>query len=251
MAQAQVSFLYGTSISSPPASTSQLGTPPWLQVLIEDSGANEVLMTITPFFQDPAPPADPLTTYPSVFVSELAFNLNLDTPASVVYAGDCFSVEASICSNFVGRPQNGIFTGANNQGVSGSGQTSGYDLSVNLPPPPGSAPNVLNAGDVISFKLAAPSLDAGTFTSASFLAQTSNAGDYYTVAKIQGLRGNPNSTVISGEPQAEPPIPPETEVPAPLPLLGAASALAFSRRLRLRRQLHRRAQPVCVSWRRA
>jgi hypothetical protein len=228
-----VTFFYGTSISVPPATTSQLGDPPWLQVDINDVSSGVVNMKISPVFQSALPPA----TYPDVFVSELAFNL-IGAPLPVAYGGNCLSAEAAICTGFLTGANNGIFSGNNNQGVSGSAQTSGYDLSVNLPPPPGSAANVLNGGNFISFDLTGVSAD-------DFLAQTSNAGNYYTVAKVQGLAGTPGSTVISGEPGGEPPIPPDTTVPTPLPILGAASALACSRRLR-RRVQRGRGVPVVV-----
>lgn len=130
----------------------------------------------------------------------------------------------------------------NTQGVSGGAQTGGYDLLVDLPPPPGSGPTFLNGGDSITFNLTG----AGLYAEA-FLAQTANAGAYYTVAKVQGLTGQPDSTVISGEPGGEPPIDPETQVPGPLPILGAASAWAFSRRLRRRVQVGQSVLPAVGS----
>jgi hypothetical protein len=73
-AQDSVQFLYGTSISSPPAMNSQLGTPPWLQVditnLVSGDPTGGVRMKISPVFQDDS--TNPTTTYPDVFVSELA-----------------------------------------------------------------------------------------------------------------------------------------------------------------------------------
>lgn len=234
-AQDFLQFSYGASISSPPATNSQLGTPPWLLVDITnlDPGnqSGGVRMKISPFFQDTS--TNPTTTYPDVFVSELAFNL-IGAPLSVSYGGNCVSNEAAICTGFLTGANNGIFSGNGNQGVSGSAQTSGYDLLVNLPPPPGSAANVLNDGNFIEFDLTGVGVDA-------FLKQTANPGNNYTVAKVQGLAGNPGSTVISGEPGGDPPIDPETQVPGPLPILGGASAWAFSRHLRRRVQSGRSA----------
>jgi hypothetical protein len=152
----------------------------------------------------------------------------------VAYGGNCVSFEIAICTGFENGANNGIFSGNGNQGISGSSQTSGYDLLVDLPPPPGSGSNVLNDGNFIEFGLAGVGADA-------FLKQTTNAGNYYTVAKVQGLEGRPGSTVISGEPGGDPPIDPETQVPGPLPILGGATAWAFSRRLRRRVQLGGRA----------
>jgi hypothetical protein len=183
-------------------------------------------MKISPVFQDDS--TNPTTTYPDVFVSELAFNL-IGAPLSVAYGGNCVSFEIAICTGFENGANNGIFSGNGNQGISGSSQTSGYDLLVDLPPPPGSGSNVLNDGNFIEFDLTGVGADA-------FLKQTTSAGNYYTVAKVQGLEGRPGSTVISGEPGGDL-IDPETQVPGPLPILGAVSAWAFSRRLRRRVQV--------------
>ena len=236
-----VQFLYGTSISSPPATNSQLGNPPWLQVditnLLSGDPTGGVRMKISPVFQDAT--TSPTTIYPDVFVSELAFNL-LGAPLSVAYGGNCVSFETAICTGFETGANNGIFSGNGNQGISGSAQASGYDLLVDRPPPPGSGSNVLNDGNFIEFDLTGVGADA-------FLKQTTNAGNYYTVAKVQGLDGTPGSTVISGEPGVDPPIPPETQAPGPLPILGAASAWAFSRRLRRRVQVGQGVLPAVGS----
>jgi len=93
-----------------------------------------------------------------------------------------------------------------------------------------------NSQAPIRLFIQAPSV---TFNVADFLGGLSTNG-YQTATKIQGLNGTPGSTVITGTGElipAEPPIDPETQVPGPLPILGAASAWAFSRRLRRRVQV--------------
>lgn len=252
-ASAQVEFLYGAPIpkgDSPPAPAPPIllpkppGDPYWLQVLINEGDiAGEVVMTMNAFFQEQAVSPDTTpTVFPDPFVSQVAFNfidtLNIPIDAAGVsyVSGSCSSIEAAICENFTGMSENGVFGQNNLMGVSGGAQTSGYDLLINLPPPKGSAKNVLNGGNTITFKLFGSGLSP-----AAFLGRSETSGQYYSVAKVQGLcpddlesDSDECSTVISGEPNEEPPTPKEDQVPAPLPLLGACAAWTFSRRLRRR-----------------
>lgn len=241
-AKAQVEFLYNAPIAIPPGEVAPPGQPPWLQVLIDTVGKDTVQMTMTSTLSDPSP-----------FISEVAFRLDpslFPLLANVNYVPEtCRSNEAAICTNFLGNSKNGVKFGVNTQGISGGAQTSGYDLLIDLPPPPGSGSTFLNGGDSISFQLTGTGLYAEAFLppQQAFLAPTANSGAYYTVAKVQGLPGEPGSTVIAGEPGGDPPIEPETQAPGPLPILGGASAWACSRRLRRRVQRGRDGLPAVRS----
>lgn len=222
-------FTYGTSISSPPATNSQLGTPPWATVTLTEQADGLFWMDIdTSFSSTQTPPSDPSVT-------QLAFNLNNNYSS---YGTNAFSLVSPFCepnSSTTTTTCDGSISLAyalDGQGITGAGQPKGgFDLLVQLPPP---GKKLDNSQSPIRLFIQAPTI---TFSVADFLGGLSKDG-YETAAKIQELNGNPGSTVITGTGGGgEPPIDPETQVPGPLPILGAASAWAFSRHLRRRVQV--------------
>jgi hypothetical protein len=227
-----VVFTYGTTISDPPATNSQLGTPPWATVTLTEQADGLFWMDIdTSFNSTQTPPSDPSLT-------QLAFNLNTNYSS---YGTNAFSLVNPFClpnspttTTTCDGKDLALAYALNGQGITGSGQPQGgFDLLVQLPPP---GVKLDNSQAPIRLFIQAPTT---TFSVADFLGDVSTDG-YETAAKIQELKGTPGSTVITGTGELkpeEPPIDPETQVPGPLPILGGASAWAFSRRLRRRVQL--------------
>jgi len=238
-----VVFTYGKSISAPEADNSQLGPPPppWATVTLTEQTGGQFLMNIDTSFA-PEDGSNPSLT-------ELAFKLNPSyaTPLSFsffapcIYAGLGSPPSPQTCGGDLGLDSSD-FAGDGSVGVSGADQTSGYDFFVDLPP---NGQKLNNAQSPIELSIQGPA----DFGIAYFLLgspQDIENKDYATVAKIQelievptGCEGDactfPGSTVITGSGSNEPPGPPEeSQVPGPLPLLGAATAFGFSRKLRYR-----------------
>jgi len=199
----------------------------------------------TSFASTQTPPSDPSLT-------QLAFNLNGDYSS----IPDPFTLVTPFCtpnSPSTTTTCDGSISleyDLDNVGVSGSGQTSGYDLLVQLPPP---GLKLDNSQSPIRLYIQGPS---SSFSVVDFFEACSNGalydggcptGDYQTVAKVQELNGNPNSTVISGTGTFTPGGEPEdNSVPGPLPIIGAATAFGFSRKLRQRIGAQRRTAPYAL-----
>jgi hypothetical protein len=123
----KVVFTYGTSISSPPATNSQLGTPPWATVTLTEQAGGLFWMDIdTSFNSTQIPPSDPSLT-------QLAFNLNTDYTS---FGTTAFKKVSPFCepnSSTTTTTCDGSISLAyalNGQGITGSGQPQGgFDLA--------------------------------------------------------------------------------------------------------------------------
>lgn len=214
------------------------GIGPWLVAEITNanvttpSGTSAVTIKLTPKFYDYVPGG---STTPTNTITQLAFNLsNVPLAGSTTISklgpnasNYCTVISGSFSCTDAFSSQNDITSGVNNQNINGAGGTGGkgYDLLIDLPPPGGNLTDILSNGDIITLTIYGPNL-----TEASFNAI--NVDGYLAAAKVQRINciitngiESCGSTVIGST---------RKKVPAPLPILGAAAAFAYSRRIRQR-----------------
>lgn len=254
LAAQPVVFRYGVSISDPPASNSQLGFPVtpgtlplWAVVTFSDSETSpemgiaddHFLMEINALF-DPVDGGSPSLT-------QLAFNLlgdySADASAKASADADMFQVvgcssvnpDSTLC-DALAKGRISASYASNGMNVDGlSLKKQAFDFLLELPPPGepkldvGQSPIVLDIAAPAGFSVQAFKACSNDETFDAI--KGCSGGAYETVAKVQELRGSPNSTIISG---SDPPPLNGEPVPGPLPILGAASAFSLSRRLRQR-----------------
>jgi hypothetical protein len=152
----------------------------------------------------------------------IAFNLK----DNISVSGGCDSVVGDGC--LVGGSQFDQQSNAIN-GISTDSQFQAFDVALLLAPPPSNVR--FNGNDIIKYTLSGTGLSADQFI-------TTNPGGYCSAAKIGGIpivpisdNGGTTTTAIAVNCPGEIP---SSKVPAPLPLLGAAAAFGFSRKIRQR-----------------
>lgn len=168
----------------------------WLKAVFQEIEQGEVRLSLTAN----------LVQNSGAFISSAAFNLVNDIAISSV---TCLS--GSACANPAFNLDYNDVNMANN--------IRGFDLELLLPTSNAPSTNRLDGTDTVAFTI----LGAGlTFQSFNALNQPSQGGvqDIYAAARLQGY-GDGSSTVF-------------TQVPGPLPVLGAVAAFQASRRLRRR-----------------
>jgi hypothetical protein len=150
------------------------GTGPWLNVTFEDSGANQVLMTVTS-----------LLTGTSQFISQLYFNLDpaID-PTSITESGK------AVDSGSFTLPT--LSKGTNAFQADGDGK---YDLLYDFSTAAGGR---FNNSDVMTVTLSATGLTASSF---NFLSNPAGgSGPFYIAAHLQGISGGGSSWITTPEP---------------------------------------------------
>jgi hypothetical protein len=214
------SFTFDYDFSSP---TQPSGTGPWLRAVIEDTGTTgEVKITLSSLLTDPSEFFSGFDDDQSAPVG-IAFNLKDST---ISLSGGCTPFRGDGClDNPSGAsPQltqipNGI------NGISSDSRFQGFDVGLLLAPPPVGAR--FNSNDIIIYTLNGVGLTADQFN-------TTNPGGFCSAAKVGGTSAstvNGTTTAIAANCPGETP---SSKVPAPLPLLGAAAAFGFSRKIRRR-----------------
>jgi hypothetical protein len=204
------SYRFDFNTNSGPVAPS--GSGPWLSAVISPLGTIDesnpvysgVTITLAGNLSDP-----------NEFISSVGFNLTQSYVIDKYDVSDCFSASIACAdSNVLSNPANQPpeFQFAN--GI------QGVDIKIDLP---GSASSDrFQLGDTATFTLFAAGLSP-----ASFLDTNKPSGPIsgiYSAARVQGIQAGAGSTTITDP----------SSVPGPLPLLGAAVALGFSRRLRRR-----------------
>jgi|GEM_PF-2399480 len=179
-------------------------------------------------------------------LTQLAFNLlgDYSVDAEMFKVVGCSSPNpgSTICEALAKGAVSAAYQ-SNGMNVDGlSLKKHAFDFLVELPPP-GDPKLDVGQSPIILDIAAPPGFSVQAFKACSndevFNDITGcSGGAYETVAKVQELRGSPNSTLISGS--DPPPLLNGEPVPGPLPILGAASAFRLSRRLRQRLALARR-----------
>jgi hypothetical protein len=218
---ASFTFNYTNPIGSEPTPS---GAGPWLTAFIEDQVEVANIVKITLRNTTPgdglATGSDPYNTINGVVfnlknASSLVISAKSCTPTGTV---DCISTNPTETIRFA---PNNIDLGA------GGNQSKGFDLSLELPPPPSNSPSEsMGPGDVVTFVL--QNTGTGTFNANSFLSQ--NSRGWTTLAKVQAIGGFGPSSVICSSQDTKC----RRKIPAPLPILGAAAGFGLSRRLRRR-----------------
>jgi hypothetical protein len=105
----------------------------------------------------------------------------------------------------------------------------GWELGLNMPPPPGGPDNTLGStGEILTFVVSG-------LQESNFTPNAAAGGTYGCVHGQELLRGG--STRLCATLAGSPPV--KFSVPGPLPLFGAAAAFGYSRKLRTRIQSFR------------
>lgn len=246
-ASAQVTIKFPTVV--PANNTVPDGPAPWLTAIINDIATDVVSITLTPNF-----PAS-TTIDNQDFISQVSFKLNyFVSPNSILPAfsaltspPDSTNANQFVAGSYLSTPPAGdctksgtFFCGFGQDGINNTqfnpttssaeglefitGPAGLFDFSLILPPNPGSPANTLGAGDSATFYVKGGGLTASAFN------VERNAEGYTACAKVQGIgAGSEGSSVICDGVH----IP---KVPGPLPVLGAAAAFGYSRRIRARIQ---------------
>jgi hypothetical protein len=214
------SFTFDYDIFSP---TEPSGTGPWLQALIEDDDAatDTVTITLTSLLQDSSEFFSGANDDPTAPVG-IAFNLK----TFISLSGSCTVVQGDGCLE--GGPQLAQpqpFGSVN--GISSDPQFQGFDVALFLAPPTEGVR--FNNNDIIRYRLSGTGLSADQFVATNPSGYCSAAKIGAAPATVSALNGS--STVIAA---FCPGSIPSSQVPAPLPLLGAGAAFGFSRKLRRR-----------------
>lgn len=196
------------------------GSSPWLKVEIEDQSigiGQAVKIKVTNITQ----PTDSDTAISGiVFNLDNAENLGGLTAACPAFASSSATISCVPASEpgFITFSSNGV-----DLGVGGS-NAQGFDLALNLPPPPtGSA---LTPGQILDFTILLTSTTP-SFNSTSFISQ--NSSGYTTLARTNGTS---SAICASVDPQCVSSS--SQSVPGPLPISGAIAAFGASRVLRRR-----------------
>lgn len=212
------SFTFDYDFSSPTAAPS--GTGPWLQALIKDVSPGKVTITLNSLLQNSSEFFSGAADDPSAPVG-IAFNLK---DSSISLSGNCSVLQGDGC--LIGGPQLAQPSAGVN-GISSESQFQGFDVALFLDPlflatPPSTAGR-FNGDDIIQYTFTGTGLTADQFVA-------TNPSSYCSAAKIGTLPNGSNTVVAAFCPRQIP----SSEVPAPLPLLGAGAAFGFSRKLRRR-----------------
>jgi hypothetical protein len=214
-AQAAVTFDYNENVV--PGNPLPEGSQPYLTAIIQDINDNvglqtgQVKITLTNNLAG------------TTSVGQVAFNINpfkQTTSTGSISPGPAGQNPIPIPIPIPNDTplKTSITTGNDAISVPGSGNIGGFDLSIDM------NPQVYRAGRTLS--IIVTDITNPPLTANSFLSTNNNGtGDYYTLAKIQSIGQDGQSTVIKGTPRA---------IPGPLPILGAGIAFAYSRRLRRR-----------------
>lgn len=111
--------------------------------------------------------------------------------------------------------------------------STGWNIRLNTPPPPGAGTGAVlgGRGEIISFVISAPNLNINSFQAATL---GNNPNGFISCTHGQGLPNLSKSTEICGNKSFN-----GSKVPGPLPLLGAAAAFGYSRKIRTRIQSSR------------
>jgi hypothetical protein len=268
MLQAKASYTYEftTNVGTGPDPS---GTNPWLTAVVEDKFddssilANQVRITLTPTFTDLAN-----------FVSYVGFSIDPFVQTQADPNNFCTSSDTSKydCKDASFSPASLLEAVNNGVGFPGGGDPIGtppgasFDLVIDAGTGKGGPGSQLGGGESAAFLINGipdPNDPTSIFSAASFgkarnriMVNGVPTDGYSAVAKVQGLSCPPASASTTKPKSSDPcststeianpgegiPPDPQQGVPAPLPLLGAGSALAISRRLRQRLRLHH--QPV-------
>lgn len=213
------SFTFDYNFSSP---TQPSGTGPWLRAVIADTAnPGEVTITLSSLLQSASEFFSGVDDDSSAPVG-IAFNLKDST---ISLSGGCTPVTGDGCLDNPSGPSpqfTQITDGIN--GISTDSQFQGFDVGLLLPPPPAGVR--FNGNDVITYTLSGVGLSADQFLA-------TNRGGFCSAAEIGTASTSTNGfpTTIAANCPGEIP---SSKVPAPLPLLGAAAAFGFSRRIRRR-----------------
>jgi hypothetical protein len=121
--------------------------------------------------------------------------------------------------------------------------TKDWELALFTPPNPGGIDDKLSGqGDTISYTVLA-TVFAGTAQQRGLLIEDFNAsGNAFSCTHMKGITAsgsNPTSSRICTGQNPTPFVFPASSVPGPLPILGAAAAFGYSRKLRTRIQSSR------------
>lgn len=218
-------FFYDSviSIGKPNTSPPPVLGQPVVTATFKDLDSGQVSLNIATNFSDAAN-----------FIDQIGFNFTGSPNFSI--AG---CTQTQVPSSDIGLCASGVTTLAFNQdgtNVAGGGNLAkGFDFLVDLPPPPGEDGNpgpFRLGGQGESITLTFTNAD-NNLAASQFFAKT--AKGYYTSAHIQGLTNGGSTNIVGTPPGTDPPPPaPGDSVPGPLPLLGAAAAFGYSRKLRTR-----------------
>jgi hypothetical protein len=211
-----VTFEYTNPLTGQP---NPAGSAPWLKVVIEDVQSQVVKITVT---NSTTPTTSDTAISGIVFNLDNAENLGQLTalcPALVPSSSATIACVPATDPGFITYKSNAV-----NLGVGGS-SAEGFDLALNLPPPPSGSPT-LTPGQILDFNLFLSS-STPTFNADSF--NSKNSSGYTTLARTNGFS---SAICASVDEQCTPSS--SQRVPGPLPIAGAIAAFGASRVLRRR-----------------
>lgn len=201
------SFALNLNIGDNPAPA---GTPSWLTALIKPISGG-VSIDLLSNLQSP-----------SEFITAVGFNLTQSIkpfswscdPFSQI---NCQSAKVDIVEDFNNAPK-----------INFQNEAKGFDLALYLPD--GQTDNRLTGSEMARFTILSEGLTPETFLSTNTPSSPGSVTGLWAAAKVQGTDGGSGSTTIADPPGT-------SQVPGPLPLLGAGVSLGLSRRLRQRLRL--------------
>ncbi len=206
------------------------GKIPVFSATFTDAGTGKVNLTVATNFSDP-----------KNFIDDIGFNFTNSITGLAI--DSCSESVNTICA----PGDTSLVVNPNGVSVNGGGSIGvGFDFLVDFPPPPGSGGNpgpkrLGGSGETITLTL--KSTNPGGLAPGDFFTQTSNL--LYTSAHIQGLAVGGSTNIVGTPPGNTPPPPaPGDAVPGPLPLLGAAAAFGYSRKLRGRIKATHQFKPI-------
>lgn len=203
-------FLNGTTTTTPS------GPPPWLRLTFTDDLTNTVKVLIENLV-DPA-------LYPDA-------NKNLFELVAVNVSPSINLVDLAldaVCSPGPGPgtcKNSGVFTATTQNAQQAPGQ-QGFDARFELPPPPGGDAR-FGPGDKVTYTLQATGLTAQSFNFA-------NSNGLCVAAHAISLGPNTVSSTLGSSAVNGTCGGSTQKVPGPLPILGAAAAFGYSRKIRTR-----------------
>jgi hypothetical protein len=202
------SLAFNLNIGDNPAPA---GTPAWLTALIKPISGG-VSIDLLSDLQSP-----------TEFITAVGFNLTQSIkpfnwtcdPSSQI---NCQSSKVDVIEDFNNAPK-----------INFQNEAKGFDLAIYLPD--GKNDNRLTGSEMARFNILAAGLTPELFLSTNTPSSPGSVTGLWSAARVQGTGPTGNGSTTIADP------PGTSEVPGPLPWLGAGVALGFSRRLRQRLNL--------------
>jgi hypothetical protein len=200
------SLAFNVNVGENPA---PFGTPEWLTAVISPiAGGNGVTIDLLSSLKSP-----------TEFITAVGFNL---TQSIQPFSWSCESGSQINCSS---AKVDVVEDFNNSPKINFQNEAKGFDLAIYLPV--AMTDDRLMGSDTARFTLNAPGLNPEWFLSTNVPTAPGSVTGLWAAARVQGTGPDgEGSTTIAD--------PPASEVPGPLPLLGAGVALGYSRRLRQR-----------------